>query len=503
MRTLSKSRLIAHRQCAKRLWLEVNRPHLKNESGATQALYAGGHEVGDLARALYDPRGEGVLIDAQSEGYASALERSAALLEGYAPLFEAGYQAKGAIFFADVMERETRGDVDGWRIVEVKSTGGVKDYHRDDAAIQAYVARQAGVALTSIALAHIDTDWVYRGDGDYRGLLREVDLTEEAFAASERVAGWIADAQDTLARSDEPEIRWSRHCSKPYDCGFIDHCRTSEPEVAAPSHWLPDVRKAALKSAIHEDLVRGMDDIPDSLLNPLQLRVKHHTLSGTRHFDQAAAAAALEGLGTPASFLDFETIMFAIPIWAGTRPFAHVPFQFSLHVVSDGGHIDHTGFLELSGDNPSRMLAEALVGACPSEGPVFAYYASFEKGVIETLADAYADLEADLRAIASRLVDLLPVAKAYFYDPSQRGSWSIKKVLPAVAPDLSYGALEGVQDGGMAMAAYMEAIEPTTEPARRAEISEQLDRYCALDTFAMIRLWEYLRGAPASEPRGA
>lgn len=503
MRTLSKSRLIAHRQCAKRLWLEVNRPELKSESGATQALYAGGHAVGDLARALYDPDGTGTLIDAQAEGYSSALGRSEALLDGAAPIFEAGYTADGAIFFADVMERETRDGIGGWRIVEVKSSGGVKDYHRDDAAIQAYIARRAGVTLTSIAVAHIDTAWVYPGNGDYRGLLREVDVTPEAFAAWDEVERWIADAQATLALADEPAVRWSRHCSKPYDCGYVGHCKASEPDVDAPSHWLPDVRKAALKSAIHEDYVRGMDDIPDALLNPLQLRVKRHTLSGTRFFDQEAAAAALAGLGYPASFLDFETIMFAIPIWAGTRPFTQIPFQFSLHVVSGDGSVDHSSFLELTGSDPSRGLAEALVKSCPVEGPVFAYYASFEKGVIESLAEANDDLSDQLRAIAARLVDLLPVVKSHFYDPLQRGSWSIKKVLPAIAPDLSYDALEGVQDGAMAMAAYLEAVAPGTSPARKSEIGDQLDRYCALDTFAMIRLWEFLRGVTASELQAA
>jgi hypothetical protein len=93
-------------------------------------------------------------------------------------------------------------------------------------------------------------------------------------------------------------------------------------------------------------------------------------------------------------------------------------------------------------------------------------------------------------------VDLLPIAEEHYYNPSQQGSWSIKKVLPAVAPDLRYDALPGVKDGGMAMAAYVEAIAPETAPDRSEQIRRELIAYCGLDTLAMVRVWEFLSGRP-------
>ena len=105
-----------------------------------------------------------------------------------------------------------------------------------------------------------------------------------------------------------------------------------------------------------------------------------------------------------------------------------------------------------------------------------------------------ATLRASLLALLDRIVDLLPVARDHYYHPDQEGSWSIKAVLPAICPDLDYADLEGVQNGGMAMEAYSEAIDASTTLERKAEIERQLHAYCALDTLALVRLWSTFSG---------
>jgi hypothetical protein len=122
------------------------------------------------------------------------------------------------------------------------------------------------------------------------------------------------------------------------------------------------------------------------------------------------------------------------------------------------------------------------------------YNAGFEKTRIKELAEKFPPLAQALLALISRVVDLLPIAREYYYHPSQQGSWSIKAVLPALCPDLHYDDLEGVQDGGMAMTAFVEAIAPRTTPARKAEIEQQLLDYCKLDTYAMVQLWSAFTG---------
>jgi hypothetical protein len=254
------------------------------------------------------------------------------------------------------------------------------------------------------------------------------------------------------------------------------------------------VQSRELKSLIEERGVKDMRDVPDDLLNERQRRVKAHTLAGTVFFDAEVAKSSLQPHEPPAYFLDFETIYFAVPIWKGARPYQQIPFQFSVHRISQKGELTHEAFLDLSGDDPSRKLAEALINACGDAGPVFVYNAAFEIARIKELADRYPELQRPLHAINARIFDLLRVAEQYYYNPIQQGSWSIKSVLPAIAPDLSYESLEGIQDGRMATEAYLEAIHPQTSQARKDQLRGQLLAYCHLDTFAMVRLWEYFVG---------
>lgn len=494
MRKLSKSKLIAYRQCPKRLWLEIHRPDLRADSAATQASFAVGNVVGDIARKVYDPEEEGVLLDAQRDGFDTVFKRSAELLDSDQPIFEAGFAIDGALAFADVMLPDRKGRKRVWHMIEVKSSTSVKNYQRDDTAIQAYIARQSGVQLASIALAHIDSDFVYPGGGDYSGLLKECDLTEEAFARGKEVETLIAEAQKTAAKKKEPNISTGEQCASPFSCGFFDYCQAQEPQAEYPVHWLPGITARALKQHIAKHRALDLRNTPDDLLNELQRLVKAHTLSGEVYFDAQNAAAALKPHKLPAYFLDFETIQFAVPVWKGTRPYQQIPFQFSLHILGKTGKLISQAFLDLTANDPSRPFAEALIAACGKSGPIFVYNAGFEGARISELAARFPKLGKDLRATKERLVDLHPITKANYYHPSQQGSWSIKAVLPAVAPDLSYEALEGVQNGGMAMDAYLAAIHPDTLPERKAEIEKQLLAYCGLDTFAMVRLWQFLAG---------
>jgi hypothetical protein len=257
---------------------------------------------------------------------------------------------------------------------------------------------------------------------------------------------------------------------------------------------LPRLQSKTVTELIETKAITDLRDVPDELLNDLQRRVKSHTLAGRPYFDGVAAARELAQHELPGVFLDFETIQFAVPIWKGTRPYQQIPFQLSAHAVSRRGEITHTAFLDLSGDDPSVPFAQSVIAACGDAGPVFVYNAGFERTRLRELAERLTDLERPLMAIGERIVDLLPITRNHYYHPAQEGSWSIKKVLPAIVPELGYQKLEGVQDGGMAMEAYLEAIQPGTSATRREEIRAQLLEYCKLDTYAMIGIWRQLAG---------
>jgi predicted RecB family nuclease len=490
---LSKSKLLAFRQCPKRLWLELHRPDLRQDSAAALTRFNTGYQVGDIARRLYDPAGKGLLIDAQTDGYAAALAQSKAMLDSTKPLFEAGFAAGGALAFADIMIPARKAGKRTWKMIEVKSATKVKDYHQDDTAIQACIALRAGVPLTYIAVAHIDSSWTYPGGGDYQGLLKEVDQTQAAFDRAGEVQSWIADAQSVARKRKEPAIRSGTHCTTPFECGFLAYCRGQEPQTAYPVDWIPGIH-ARLRTFIADHGITDMRDLPDNQLNEQQQRVKTCTLSGKPYFNAKAASNELAPYALPAYFLDFETIQFAVPIWKGTRPYQQIPFQFSAHKLDRNGKLQHREFLDLSGQDPSRRFAEELVKVCGKQGPIYVYGAGFEGARIRELAARLPRLKHDLQALESRLVDLLPIMRKHYYHPSQEGSWSIKKVLPAIAPDLSYEELDRVQNGGMAMEAYLEAIAAGTSQSSKEQLQMQLSRYCELDTYAMVKLWVLVRG---------
>jgi Domain of unknown function(DUF2779) len=487
VRSLSKSKLLSFRQCPKKLWLEDHHSELKVGPVGTTAGFAAGKSVGAVARRLYDPKGAGQLIDVDRMGYEAALQRSRELLESAQPVFEAGFASDGAVAFADVMLPVERQGSLAWRMVEVKSAAEVKEYHRDDAAIQAFVARRAGVRLENIAIAHVDSAWEYPGDGDYRGLLAEEDVTDEVLGREDEVRSWIAGAHGVVSQTTEPVKSTGSHCDDPFPCGFLQYCQSQEHPVEYPVSWLPNVRTKALKAHIAGQQVTDLRNVPDELLNPAQRRVKVQTSSGEPYFDAERAAAELARHPLPAFFLDFETISFAVPIWKGTRPYQPLTFQFSVHRLSESGEPAHRDFLDLSGTDPREALADTLIAACEKRGPVFVY-SSFEASRIRELAKHIPRLKRPLSALLKRLVDLRPIAEQCYYHPSQEGSWSIKKVLPAVT-GRGYEELDGVKDGGMAMEAYLEAIAPESIAERKAEIERELRKYCALDTEAMIEIW--------------
>ncbi|MGB6223030.1 DUF2779 domain-containing protein [Haloferula sp.] len=499
MRQLSKSKIIAFRQCPKRLWLELHKPELRDDSGS-ELVFAIGNQVGDVARQIYDSTGDGKLIDINAIGWDAAYsETSAWLASTPAPLFEAALRIDGALALADVMLPESGENGLRWHMLEVKSSTSVKDYHREDLAVQTYIATTAGVDLASSSLAHVDNTFVYPGGGDYRGLLKAVDLTAESQAMAGDVANWIREAQEVAALSAEPEIETGPQCSTPFDCPFRQHCDRDKPTIDFPLSSLHRVgakKRDELEGMGYDDL----REIPADMLSSVNRMIKRQSIAGEAWFDAEGAAADLAPHTGTAYFLDFETISFGVPIWKGTRPYQQLPFQFSLHIVAPDGKMEHREFLDLSGDDPSEAFARALIDYCGKTGPVFVYNAGFENGVMRGLAKRFPLLGPDLHAIIARVVDLLPIARNRYYHPDQHGSWSIKAVLPTVCPDLAYDDLDGVQHGQAAQQAFLEAMAPETTAERKTEIARQLLSYCELDTFAMVRLWDFFRGSERTAP---
>jgi hypothetical protein len=482
---LSKSKITMFEQCPKRLWLSLHRRNLAVRDEGAEARFATGHEVGALACALLP---DGVMVEAEPD-LSAALATTRALLDaGHdKPIFEATLEHDGVLVRIDVLEPNGAGS---WHMAEVKSSTKAKDYHVGDLATQLWVARNAGLPVTSAAIRHIDSSFILERVDDYSGLFADTDLLAQAEPIISGRADVVANARDTLAGT-EPGVAVGDHCDTPFPCEFATYCHSGLPP--GPEWSVTVLPNGGGKKWLQ----RGVDDLmsidPAELTSAMQQRVHHATVTGETYHDADGARAAMANWTFPRTWLDFETISFAIPRWIGTRPYQQVPFQFSAHVEDENGGIKHCEFLSLDGGDPRRSCAEALLAMIPSTGAVIAYNASFERTRITELAAAFNDLANELNAIATRIVDLLPVARSNWYHRDQRGSWSIKYVLPTVAAELDYATLE-VRDGSGAQEAYAEAINDNCSTDRRAALNLALRAYCGRDTEAMIVLARRLEG---------
>lgn len=480
-RGLSKSKILFARQCLKRLWLEVHRPELAEEGAEQRQRLEGGTRFGELARTLL---GGGRLIEHFGD-LSQALAESRALIDQCRPgdrLFEAALSHDGVLVRLDALERTAS----GWVLTEVKSSTEVKPGHLEDIAVQVWVTQQAGLDVRESRIGLVDNQFVYRMPGNYEGLLKSEVVDAAVRPLLAEVDGWVAGARKTLA-GDIPEIATGPHCSKPNDCPFYDHCRAQEPPPPEfPVESLPHGGRRVAR--LLAEGFRDLREVPlDRFASDKHRRIAEVARSGLPFLDPAIRHE-LGSLPYPRRYLDFETIGFAVPRWIGTRPYEQVPFQFSCHVESAPGAVDHTGFLDLSGDSPIEPFAGALLEACGEHGPIVVYNSSFEIARIRALAAWLPERAPRLLALIDRIYDLLPPIRDHYYHPAMQGSFSIKAVLPTLVPELDYAGLDGVRNGGEAQEAYLEAVAHQTSPERRATLQAALLIYCARDTEAMLKM---------------
>lgn len=480
---LSKSRILQHLQCPKRLWLYINRPDLAEEDDSVTARLAAGHVVGEVARQLHP---NGILIDSLDSKQALA-DTAQALAGKRIPVFEAAFATDKVLIRSDIL-LPVRG---GYRMVEVKSSTSVKDYHLADAAIQSWVAEQAGLSVKRVEIAHIDNTFVYPGNNAYEGLFEHVDVSEDARCLWKEVPKWVKATKATLV-GKEPTIEPGAQCMKPFSCPFMAYCTPEPGDDVFPPEVLPNGNGKALAAKLRASGYKDLRKVPKKLITlEKHQRIWRVTKNNKPELDPEAGET-LDALAYPRYYLDFETIQFAVPIWAKTRPYRQIPFQWSCHIERKNGTIAHKEFLSTETSDPRRVFAQSLIDAMKTRGPVLVYNAGFEGSRLRELAEDFPELAPELDAIRDRFVDLLVIARDHYYHQDMRGSWSLKAVLPTIAPELAYDDLK-VANGGMAQEAFMETLRPEIPPVRKSELREALLAYCERDTRALVKVAHFFQ----------
>ncbi len=524
---LSKSKFMRGLQCAKSLWLYTFKPELRSKPGpALMHIFEEGHAVGKLAQQLFPG---GALIKFNYRNFAGMINKTRELIDtGVDCIYEATFSAEsnsaepnssesnsskskessGAVstlIMADILHRRKNkngeNSENAWNLYEVKSTTSVKNEHVFDLAIQYYVLKKSGMNINKTCLVHLNNNYERAGAVDINALFTIADMTEEVLSAQEFITREIEKQQQVLSGAC-PEVPIGTQCDLPYECDFKPFCWQDVPKVSVFDLKGRTAGLREKKFALYHNGVKRLADIEENDVEPglglgLDLDTRQRMQitaekTGKVFVDKETIQGFLDTLYYPLYFLDFETFHSAIPPFDGTRPYGHVPFQYSLHSIEkEGGELRHSEFLAKAGTDERRDIARRLCKDIPDDACVLAYYMSFEKMILRGLAREFPEFEDGLIKISENMKDLIiPFKERYYYTREMQGSASLKKVLPAMCPELGYIDM-GVSNGEEASLAYV-SLGLRSEKERE-QIREDLLEYCRLDTYGLVKILERLK----------
>ena len=134
---------------------------------------------------------------------------------------------------------------------------------------------------------------------------------------------------------------------------------------------------------------------------------------------------------------------------------------------------------------------ENLLRDTEGDGDILVYNQALETSRLKEIAREFPKYANDIEERLTRIRDLMvPFRKKYYYKSEMKGSYSIKYVLPALVPNLSYEGLE-IAEEGAAMNAF-ESLIYETDFIKIEETRKYLLEYCKVDTLAMVEILNVL-----------
>ena len=483
---LSKSTFIKGLQCTKQLYLYKHHYNWQDKiSDMQQSVFNRGHKVGALAQTLF-PNG----VDASPSSpraYAKALEHTKELIKnGTKIIYEAAFMYNQVIIYADIIVKE-KGK---WKVYEVKSSTSISQTNLNDISVQYYVMSNCGLKISDMSLIYINNEYVRVGELNINRFFNIEPLLSVAKEKQVWVHEEVERLKGVVAKKRVPYIDIGSHCFDPYTCSFIGHCWKH-----IPKNSVFDIRRMHQKKKfeLYEDGIISLNDIPDDYVLPesQQLQVDSFK-NGESILDKEAIKKFLKTFKYPLYFMDFESFQPAVPLFDNSKPYQQIPFQYSLHYQkSKKSKLEHKEFLAEAGPEPRIPFIEQLLKDTETEGQIVVYNKSFEIMILHAIAKDFPKYKKEIEERVERIVDLMiPFQKKWYYTPEMQGSYSIKYVLPALVPELSYDDMD-IADGGSASITYEQLIEET-DMIKKMETRKNLFEYCKLDTLAMVEILKKL-----------
>ncbi len=490
---ITKTDYLEYTFCKKNLWLKKHKPELFEDvelSDFEKKIIEEGNLADEEARHLFP---DGVLVDSYGE---DAINDTKQYLEKQQEVvFQATFFEDVFFIRADILVFDK--DKNGYELYEVKASNDIKrkepHHYINDLAFQKSVIEMSGLNIIKVGVIHLNREYKRAGDVDYKQLFKIVDLTDEVIESQDGVKKQMAEIKQYLNMPEEKD------CECLYR-GRNAHCTTfaySNPDV--PEYSVHDINRiGASKKLLTDWIDRGIYkleeiDKPEKLKGAKRAQYDAYML-GRPVIDQVAIKNELDSLEFPLYFFDYEGFVSAIPMFDGFGAYEQVPFQYSLHTMQEDGSIEHREFLITNPEGDmTRPLVERMGEDLSTKGTVIAWYSSYEKQRNSKLAELHPDYAKFLDEINEKMFDLMTIfSNNYYVDPAFKGSSSIKKVLPVIVPELTYKNLH-ISKGDQASERWERMISADTPKEEREQIKKDLLEYCKLDTWAMVKIYEFLR----------
>ncbi len=482
---ISKSKYLAGLQCPRFFWYQVNaREEIPPPDFVTRYIFRQGLMVGEYARKLY-PGG----INVEKTGDIKLqLINTFDLLSERKPLFEASCSSGNVYCRTDIL---LPAGTDRWDIVEVKSSTQLKEVHIHDVSFQKYCFEQAGIKIGKCYLVYINNQYVRKGEINLRELFKKTDITAEVEELGRGIESRIKKMVEIAAGKGPPETVIGKRCDEPYVCPLKNRCWGFLPD----NHIFNLYGNKDKAVRLYNEGILSIKDIPDSYDLNLKQQIQLECAKTEKpKINKDEISKFISSLRYPLYFFDFETFSTAIPLYEGIKPYQRIPFQYSIHVLdSIDSQPAHYDFLAENSRDPREELLSNLKNHIGTEGSIIVYYELFEKGVLRELAGAFPECSRWVSLILPRIVDLYkPFGCFYYYRSSQKGSASIKSVLPAIT-NLSYEGMDIAE--GLAASVNFLYICGNYNTGKGSPSGEEVDRirkslikYCRMDTGGMIHI---------------
>lgn len=501
----SKSKFVATwAHCNKYAWLDKNKPNEKTPpTEYAESLFDNGYKVGALAKKFFNVQVD-VTINSENgipDTQAMVAKTKDCIEKGVKVIAEASFDFNGLYCAVDILKRNHD---DSYDIYEVKSSkidpkkhqkySGVKESYVIDASYQRYVLEKCGIKINKVNVVLLSRDYVRATVLELDKYFVICDVSDYTTDLQKQVEDKLKEVESVIKNAIEPKQDFIKSCS---DCDYFKYCSKN---VAFPSPFdvydLNFDKKCDLynKGVSFFDVPKQVEKIKNVSLK----QIEYYNRPNDMFIDKQKIKEFLDSLEYPLYSLDFETYQAVVPDFEGVRAYDAIPFQYSLHVmkVANGNYdigssdIEEHHFLDVSGGDCRRAIAESLVKDIPYGACVIAYNTKgVEQKIIEKLASQFADLADHLLSYKYR--DPKPLFQnGYCYNSKMWNSFSIKSVLPALYPnvaDMDYHNLEGsIKNGQQAMTAIEKTKELSADEVE--QIKEDLIKYCALDTFAIVKI---------------